>query len=166
MGTAPAKSIRARGWIDRVDETDASRYSVWDYKVGSGYGYDRVDPFRQGRRVQSVLYLRMIETALRKNLDPKAIVDRFGYFFPSIRAHGLRVDWDADTLAVGLGIVERLCASIEEGTFAATDNKDDCRYCDYASICRDVNRVTSQSKGLLDRDDLVPLRHFRELRRG
>ena len=160
------KSIRARGWIDRVDETDVSRYAVWDYKVGSGYGYDRVDPFRQGRRVQSVLYLQMIEAALRKNLDPKAIVERFGYFFPSIRAHGLRVDWDADTLANGTTILERLCTSVEDGAFVATNDKDDCRYCDYASICRDVNRVTSQSKGLLDRDDLVPLRHFRELRRG
>jgi len=160
------KSIRARGWIDRVDETDASQYSVWDYKISSGYGYDRADPFRQGRRVQSVLYLRMIETALRKNLDPKAVVERFGYFFPSIRAHGLRVDWDADTLADGMTILERLCASVEDGAFVATNDKDDCRYCDYASICRDVNRVTSQSKGLLGRDDLVPLKHFRELRRG
>ena len=160
------KSIWARGWIDRVDETDASRYSVWDYKISSGYGYDQNDPFRQGRRVQSVLYLRMIETALRKNLDPKAIVERFGYFFPSIRAHGRRVDWDADTLASGMTILERLCASVEDGAFVATNDKDDCRYCDYASICRDVNRVTSQSKGLLDRDDLVPLTHFRELRRG
>ena len=65
------KSIRARGWIDRVDESDAARYTIWDYKISSGYGYDQGDPFRQGRRVQSVLYLRMIEAALRKNLDPQ-----------------------------------------------------------------------------------------------
>jgi ATP-dependent helicase/nuclease subunit B len=160
------KSIRARGWIDRVDESDAARYTVWDYKISSGYGYDQGDPFRQGRRVQSVLYLRMIEAALRKNLDPKAIVERFGYFFPSIRAHGRRVDWDANTLADGVTILEGLCGSVEDGAFVATDDKDDCRYCDYASICRDVNQVTSQSKELLDRNDLVPLKHFRELRRG
>lgn len=160
------RSIRTRGQIDRVDETDADRYAVWDYKIGSAYGYDRVDPFRQGRRVQSVLYLRMIETALRRKLGPKAMVERFGYFFPGIRAHGLRVDWDADTLSSGLGILERICTSIEKGAFVATDNLDDCRYCDHASICRDVSQVTSHTKSLLDRDDLVPLRHFRELRRG
>ena len=158
--------IRARGRIDRVDETDVSRYSVWDYKLGSGYGYDQKDPFRQGRRVQSVLYLRMIEAALRKRLDPQAIVERFGYFLPGIRAHGRRVDWDAGALAAGMAILTRLCASVENGAFVATNEKDDCRHCEYASICRDVNRVTSQSQGLLDRDDLVPLAHFRELRRG
>lgn len=160
------KSIRARGQIDRVDETAAKRYAVWDYKISSGYGYDQGDPFRQGRRLQSVLYLRMIEMALRKKLDSKAVVERFGYFFPSIRAHGLRVDWDADTLASGLAILQRVCATVENGAFIATDNADDCRYCDYASICRDVDRVTSHSESLLDRDDLVPLKHFRELRRG
>ena len=72
----------------------------------------------------------------------------------------------AATLADGMAILERLCASVEAGAFVATNEKDDCRYCDYASICRDVHRVTSQSKELMDRDDLVPLRHFRELRRG
>jgi ATP-dependent helicase/nuclease subunit B len=160
------RAIRTRGQVDRVDETGAGRYAIWDYKIGSGYGYDRLDPFRQGRRVQSVLYLRMIEMAVRQKLDPAAIVERFGYFFPSIRAHGLRIDWDARTLSRGLEILERICESIEAGAFVATDNTDDCRYCDYASICRNVERVTSHSKALLDRNDLVPLRRFRELRRG
>ena len=108
----------------------------------------------------------MIETALRRNLDPKAIVERFGYLFPSIRARRPRVEWDADMLADGMAILERLCGSIEVGAFVATSDQDDCRYCDYASICRDVNRVTSQSKVLLGCDDVVPLKHFRELRRG
>jgi ATP-dependent helicase/nuclease subunit B len=160
------RAIRARGQVDRVDETGAGRYSIWDYKIGSGYGYDRVDPFRQGRRVQSVLYLRMIETAVRAKLDPKAIVERFGYFFPSIRAHGLRIDWDAETLSAGLDVVQRICASVEAGAFLATDDSDDCRYCDYASICHNIEQVTGHSKTLLDRDDLVPLKHLRELRRG
>lgn len=160
------KTIRTRGQVDRVDETGAGRYAIWDYKIGSGYGYDRVDPFRQGRRVQSVLYLQMIETAVRAKLNPEAIVERFGYFFPSIRAHGLRIDWDAQTLSAGLEMLERICGAVEAGAFLATDDSNDCRYCDYASICRNVDRVTSHSKTLLDRDDLVPLKHFRELRRG
>ena len=160
------KSIRARGWIDRVDETSAGRYAIWDYKTGSGYGYDRVDPFRQGRRVQSVLYLRMIEAAVRTKLDPNAIVERFGYFFPGIRAHGLRIDWDAHTLSAGLEVLERICNSIEAGAFLATDDSDDCRFCDYSSICHNVDQVTGHSKALLDRNDLALLKHFQELRRG
>ena len=158
------RTIQARGQIDRVDETGMGQYSVWDYKISSGYGYDQADPFRQGRRVQNVLYLRMIELAIRHALDPKAHVGQFGYFFPSIRAHGLRVDWNADELSGGVEILEQICESVEAGAFVATDQVDDCRFCDYASICRNVNQVTSHSKYLLDRDDLVPLKHFRGLR--
>ena len=158
--------IRTRGQVDRIDETNASRFAVWDYKVGSGYGYDASDPFRQGRRVQSVLYLRMIETALREKLDRHAVVEKFGYFFPGIRTHGLRIDWDAATLSGGMAILEQICNAMECGAFVATDDEDDCRFCDYAAICRDTNAVTSHSQSLLDRDDLTPLRHFRELRRG
>lgn len=159
------RSILAKGQIDRVDEAGPNRYGVWDYKTGSGHGYAKSDPFRQGRRVQSVLYLRMVETALRKEVDAQAVVERFGYFFPTIRANGLRVDWDADTLAAGLGVVERICASIENGAFLATDNKEDCQWCDYRPICGDVNQVVAQSKALLDQGDLVSLRPLRELRR-
>ena len=159
-----SKTIRARGQIDRVDQRGSGRYTIWDYKISSGYGYSQADPFRQGRRVQSVLYLRMIEAAIRDKLDREAVVEQFGYFFPSIRAHGRRVDWDADTLAGGLDTLEHVCAAIENGAFLATDDVDDCHWCDFRSICRDVHRVTAQSKQLLEREDLVPLRSFRELR--
>lgn len=159
-------SIRARGQVDRVDETAPSRYAIWDYKISSGYGYDQSNPFVQGRRVQSVLYLRMIESVLQSRLGSNALVDRFGYFFPSVRAQGLRIDWDAATLSSGMAILERLCRIVEAGTFIATNKPDDCRYCDYASICRDVQQVTSHSQSLLGHDDLVSLKHFQELRDG
>jgi ATP-dependent helicase/nuclease subunit B len=42
------KSIRVKGQIDRIDEVGQQRFAVWDYKVGSGYGYTQVDPFRNG----------------------------------------------------------------------------------------------------------------------
>ncbi|HEV3003017.1 MAG TPA: PD-(D/E)XK nuclease family protein, partial [Pirellulales bacterium] len=160
------KSIHAHGKIDRIDETGPLRYAVWDYKVGGGHGYDPADPFRQGRRVQSVLYLRMIETVLREKVDPQAMVEQFGYFFPGHRAHGLRMAWNADQLQPGLATLERLGSLVAEGAFSATDDVGDCRYCDYKPICRDIQRVTSQSKNLLEQIDLVPLRHFRGLRRG
>jgi ATP-dependent helicase/nuclease subunit B len=134
--------------------------------VGSAYGYDRIDPFRHGRRVQSTLYLAMTETILREKLNPTARVEQFGYFFPGIRAHGLRIYWDAGTVAPGLSILEKLCSLIAEGAFLATNDSDDCKFCDYRAICRDVDRVTNQSQKLLDREDLIPLRHFRELRLG
>jgi ATP-dependent helicase/nuclease subunit B len=160
------RAIRAKGRADRVDETGTSRFAIWDYKLGSAYGYDANDPFLQGRRTQSVLYLKMIEAALRKKLNQSAVVERFGYFFPTIRALGLRYDWDANTLATGMTMLERLCLMLAEGAFLATNDADDCKFCDYQAICRDVHGVTRQSKTFLDGPDFPPLRHLRELRNG
>jgi ATP-dependent helicase/nuclease subunit B len=160
------KSIRAKGRADRVDETGTRRFAVWDYKLGSAYGYDANDPFIQGRRTQSILYLNMIEAAIRKKLNPKAVVERFGYFFPTTRALGLRYDWDAKTLATGMTILEHLCLLIADGAFLATNTADDCKFCDYQSICRDVHGVTRQSKTFLNGPEFPPLQHLRELRNG
>jgi ATP-dependent helicase/nuclease subunit B len=176
-------SLRIRGMVDRVDETGPARYSVWDYKIGSGYGYDTTKPFRNGRRVQSVLYLKMIDDALSTHPEISGRVDRFGYFFPSIRAHGKRIEWPAEALTGGDRILQSLCGTIEAGEFPATDDKNDCTFCDYATICRDVERVTRASGDTLNRQqatrqhateqhatesgsELIPLTHFRELRRG
>jgi hypothetical protein len=152
--------MRARGRIDRIDQTGANRYSIWDYKLGSAVGYSQSQPFQRGRRIQSILYLRMVQAALRGKLDPHAVVESFGYFFPNIRARGRRIVWKSEKLEAGIDVLERLCAA-----FLATDSPDDCRWCDYASICGDVNRVTSLSADLASRDDLVQLRFVRELRR-
>jgi RecB family exonuclease len=160
------RAIRAKGRIDRVDQTGPSRYAVWDYKLGSGWGYQQTDPFCRGRRVQSVLYVQMIEAALREMIDPQAVVERFGYFFPGIRAHGHRVAWTADLLAPGLAMLERLGSLIAAGAFHATDHKDDCRWCDYQEVCGDYEGAAAHTRVLLERGDLPVLAHFRELRNG
>jgi ATP-dependent helicase/nuclease subunit B len=165
-GLPSGAEIRAKGRIDRVDEIGAHQYAVWDYKIGSAYGYDRADPFRQGRRIQNALYVRMIEAALRAKVDPRAVVETFGYFFPGIRAHGLRVAWDAAELAAGGETLERLCALIAEGAFLATNKEEDCAFCDYRSICGDVKIVTSQSQELLEQNGVEALLRFQELRHG
>jgi ATP-dependent helicase/nuclease subunit B len=163
---AKGKSIRAKGRIDRVDETAKSRFAVWDYKLGSAYGYDANDPFIQGRRTQSLLYLKMIEAVIRKQLTPKGVVERFGYFFPTTRALGLRYDWDANTLATGMAILERLCLMIADGAFLATNDANDCKFCDYQPVCRDVDDVTWTSKSFLNGPGFPELQHLRNLRNG
>jgi ATP-dependent helicase/nuclease subunit B len=161
------KRMLARGQVDRVDEVGDRRYAIWDYKTGSGYGYDAADPFRGGRRVQSVLYLAMIQAALQKKFDPSVVVERFGYFFPSLRARGLRIDWSAEQLQQGVSILDRMGSSIADGVFLATDdNKLDCGFCDYREICGDVEAIGAHSKRLLDADDLPLLNNLRGLRRG
>jgi ATP-dependent helicase/nuclease subunit B len=149
-----------------VDETGPSRYAVWDYKLGSGYGYDQTKPFSGGRRVQSVLYLHMIEAALRNRIDPQAVVERFGYFFPGIRAHGRRVAWPADMLTPGMTMLDHLCSLIAAGAFHATDAHDDCTFCDYQPLCGDYETAAAHTQTLLARGDLPVLVHFRELRKG
>ncbi len=160
-------SIRTRGQIDRVDQLREGSFSVWDYKISSGYGYDVRDPFRQGRRVQNILYLMMIEKALREQIDSRAVVERFGYFFPSVKAHGWRVEWKDDQLRPGAMVLARLCAAISEGAFPATDDSSDCAYCDYRACCGDLEETTRRSKELLQLAPLpAALRNFAELRNG
>lgn len=160
------RRLLARGQIDRVDQVAEDRYAIWDYKLGSGYGYERSDPFRQGRRVQSMLYLSMIQSVLREKLSPAAAVERFGYFFPGLRTQGLRIDWETDQLRSGLSILDRLGDAVAHGAFLATDKKDDCTYCDYQAICRHLDALCGHSKQLLDGNELPVLNPLRGLRRG
>jgi ATP-dependent helicase/nuclease subunit B len=157
------KTIRAKGRIDRVDEVGPSCFSVWDYKLGSGYGYEQSNPFCGGRRVQNVLYVQMIEAALREKIDPEATVVQFGYFFPSIRAHGRRVVWNTAPLAAGMAMLERLGSLIAAGAFHATDKTDDCRYCDYCEVCGDVDGVVAHTRLLLDGGVFPIVAHFGDL---
>ena len=54
-------------------------------------GYDPGDPFRQGRLVQHVLYMAVVEAALRAQLDPAAVVAGFRFLFPGVRTHGREI---------------------------------------------------------------------------
>ena len=164
---ADGKRLLARGQIDRVDEIADGRFSIWDYKISSGYGYEADDPFRDGRRVQSVIYLTMIQSAVEAKIDPGSVVERFGYFFPSLRARGLRIDWSAEQLEAGRAILKTMASSIADGAFLATDDcKQDCTFCDYQPICGDVYELSRHSKRLLDANDLPVLGNIRGLRRG
>jgi len=135
------RSIRARGRVDRVDRVGGpgGSWEIWDYKSGGTWGYDRADPFPEGRKIQPYLYLRMVEQRLRAAVDPRAVVRSFGYFFPGAKGRGERISWDAGRLAAGGDALARLCRIIDAGAFAATTAADrDCGYCDYRAACGDV----------------------------
>ena len=63
--------MRVRWLVDRVDRAgrgagSAPSFAVWDYKTGGARAYrDRGDPFRQGRLVQSALYVALVRERLR-----------------------------------------------------------------------------------------------------
>jgi len=162
------KQIRTRGRIDRIDQIGGGAletYAVWDYKSGSPYGYDRADPFCQGRLMQPLLYVSIVAHRLKQAVSKKARVVNFGFFFPGRRAAGHRVSWSADELRGGMSVLENLCQIINSGAFLATnEHEKDCTYCDYRTICGDVQMVAEASQRKLDNRSNRLLKSFRELR--
>ncbi len=161
------RRIRICGRIDRVDltgEGSAPMFSIWDYKTGSTYGYSLTEPFQHGRRIQHALYIAMCDIRLKEVGPPGASVDQFGYFFPGIRNRGERFEWTAKQLSEGKAIIDRLCQIVSKGSFLATDKQEDCTYCDYTTICGDIEATVSASKRKLAGPDNTELAAFRTLR--
>ncbi|MFO0905738.1 MAG: PD-(D/E)XK nuclease family protein [Pirellulales bacterium] len=162
------KLIRTRGRIDRIDRVGAGAietYAVWDYKSGSTYGYERANPFRQGRLIQHVLYVSIVTHRLREVVSHQAQVTNFGFFFPGSRAAGQRVEWSSSELAAGLNVLELMCNVLHEGAFLPTnDHETDCNYCDYQAVCGDVVALAEASQRKLDNTKNRRLKPFKELR--
>ena len=158
-------TIRTRGRVDRIDRARDAGWEIWDYKTGSTWGYDRADPFPEGRKIQPYLYFRMVERRLRDAVDPQAQVRSFGYLFPGAKGRGERIAWDAGRLAAGGEALGRLCRIIAAGAFAATtDAARDCRHCDYRVACGDVEaQARASARKILGGEPLLaPLAELRE----
>ena len=162
-------TIRGVARIDRIDR-DGNAFVVYDYKSGSYTRvYDPGDPFQQGRVVQHVLYMVVAEAALRSQLDPAADVEGFRFLFPGVRTHGREIAFGRDIIEPGLREIERLCRLPAGGAFPATDDVDDCRFCDYRSACQavktDLGALCAASGRKIDNADNAALKPFVELRR-
>ncbi len=83
------RKLHLCGRIDRIDQisrVSPPAYVIWDYKTGSDWSYDQADAIGQGRKLQPLLYWRMLATRFEQlGRNPKAIAG-FGYFFPSPRS--------------------------------------------------------------------------------
>ena len=154
---APGETIRLRGRIDRIDVRDdggATRYSLWDYKSGSGFGFPASgarDPFDKGRKLQHGLYIVMLRARLA---DPACAagggeVERFGYFFPTRAGKGRRLTWTSEQLADCTALVRQLAEIARHGAFLPTSNPDDCTHCQFAAVCGDPARVTRDAARML-----------------
>jgi hypothetical protein len=91
-------------------------------------------------------------------------VARFGFFFPGRRERGRRIQWTPDQLSDGERVLEALVEIVRKGAFLATTDANDCRYCDYAPICGDVEALAAASQAKLDKADNRILQPYRELR--
>ena len=162
---AGGQTIRLRGRVDRVDvmgDVADQQYAVWDYKTGSSWGYDHARPFQQGRKVQPFLYLMMVRHVIQEQVDPSAEVKHFGFFFPGPKTVGARIGWTLEELSNGREVLEHLCRLVADGAFLATNNGQDCHYCDYLPICGHQAAGLAQLK--LDNPENTVLEPLRQLR--
>ncbi len=164
------RSLRARGRLDRVDQVagrEVNRFAIWDYKTGSTWKYRHEPrPFWEGRVVQHALYVALLDArlaALGKEFEG-ARVDRFGFFFPSEKAFGERIEYTLEDLQEGGIVLDQLARIGSSGAFLATTNADDCSFCEYKEICGDVEAVAAASRRKLAASEEPGLAPYRELR--
>ncbi len=114
--------------------------------------------------------MALAESVLREHFDPEAEVDEFIFFFPGARTHGRRIDFGRIIVPQGLEVIEKLCALPARGVFPATDDVNDCTFCDYRCACQGVSRrlqvVCESTKRKLANEGNTVLRPFVELRCG
>ncbi len=155
------------GRIDRIDsagQPNKPEHFIWDYKTGSDWGYDQADAIQQGRKLQPLLYTRMLAARLADMGRNSQSVRSFGYFFPSPRKAGLRYEWTVDELAPGNKVLESMLDLLSAGTFIATNAKDDCGYCDYQRVCGDAEKLVTISNSKTCSTDNPQLDAWRSLR--
>jgi RecB family exonuclease len=126
-----AGPLRLRGRVDRLDALETGGLRVVDYKTGRRRGYHTASPFDGGRRLQHFLYSLAVE-----RLRPGERVDVAEYHFPTRRGENDVASFPRAILAPGHAVLATLLDMARRGRFLATENKDDCRYCDFATVCR------------------------------
>jgi ATP-dependent helicase/nuclease subunit B len=127
------RTLRMRGRIDRVDRMADGCYRVVDYKTGSVWGHDKDSGvYRGGRRLQHLLYGEAVEA------DPAlgGEVASAEYHFPTVKGENQTIAYPREGLRDGLGLVATLLDAVARGRYLPTEDPGDCRFCDYAPICR------------------------------
>lgn len=128
-------TIQVAGKIDRVDKSMTGHYHIIDYKTGSTYGYENKKVFKGGRQLQHMLYALAIEEHL--SLE-RGTVRESAYYFPTVKGLAKKVVREQDEIVRtnGADILERLIDVLKTGTFTMTDDENDCRFCDFKTVCR------------------------------
>jgi ATP-dependent helicase/nuclease subunit B len=157
--------IRVRGRVDRIDRRRGDgQFVITDYKSGSKTPFTGKDRFGEGRIVQHLLYLLMVEARLIQTLALAPPVAAFRFLFPTSRDQGESVVLSREELEERMDILEDLCHLAESGCFAPTDTADDCTWCDYTLICGDTGAQARRVAVKLQEGDdprLDPMRRLR-----
>ena len=125
--------IRLRGAIDRLDELPSGALRVVDYKTGAAGHYSNVTVWNRGRRLQHLLYTEAAERLLGHP------VDRMEYHFPTPRGENEHIRFPRADLREGPHLLDHMLDLVATGHFLPTEQKTDCRFCDFKAVCRVKN---------------------------
>jgi hypothetical protein len=126
----PGGQVRLRGAVDRVDE-DLQGLRVVDYKTGVSRDYrGSTGAFNGGRRLQHAVYAEAAERILGGDVVAGE------YHFPTRRGENEIHPFPRVGLAGLPDLLGHMLDATAAGTFVPTDNPDDCRFCDFAAVCR------------------------------
>ena len=157
--------INLNGAIDRIDRLDDGSLVIIDYKTGSRLRYGgRSGEYDGGRRLQHVLYAAVAERLYG------GAVSRAEFQFPSRKSENHRAIFRQPAIRNGLRVVNDLLGLLESGHFYPTNDPDDCRFCDYAAVCRvrvdDYGKVTAPLAEWSREGGDAALQTLRDVRRG
>jgi ATP-dependent helicase/nuclease subunit B len=120
--------LRMRGAIDRVDQ-DLAGLHVVDYKTGTAFGHGK-NTFNGGRRLQHGVYAHAAQARL--SLD---VIDG-QYHFPTRRGQNQSFIYDRLCLTSLPDLLDTMLDGVAQGRFVPTDSAEDCKFCDFAEVCR------------------------------
>ncbi len=112
-----------------MDE-DLAGVRVVDYKTGAVRDVAGVGVFNGGRRLQHGLYALAIEARLGGHVVAGE------YHFPTMRGENRALVFDRLALEGVSELVDTMLDGVAAGAFVPTDRVDDCKFCDFADICR------------------------------
>lgn len=121
--------LRLRGAIDRIDE-DLEGLRVIDYKTGVARDFAGSGTYNGGRRLQHALYAHVAERRLSGS------VAQAGYHFPTIRGENRAVMFERLELAGVVTLLDLMLEGAASGSFVPTERPEDCKFCDFATVCR------------------------------
>ncbi len=122
--------VALRGVIDRVDRDADGRLRVVDYKTGKPDRYHPGRPLAAGRRVQHLVY------AIAANRLLGDEVDSAEFHFPTRAGRNERVRLPVPPAAEAEALISRMATLAADGPYLATEDSDDCAYCDFGAVCR------------------------------
>lgn len=159
-------SVRVSGKLDRVDEKidhSPGHFRIIDYKTGSPSSYQDSKNYRRGKIIQHAIYVKLAQNLMTRGLTGRDGTYDFVYFFPTVRAHGVRIIKYPKDAILGTAVTQALCDIVSSGAFLATQDGQTCSYCDYSLVCGSGESTAGRSKDKLDNVSNTSLDNIRKI---